>query len=108
MIQVDDCLIKTRTLFAGVSGISPCHVLFPDENSACFFFRLMKPCSPQVVGVNHTEYDKANHNVVSNASCTTNCLAPVVHVLLKVPTKRAAVGDIPGDSIGRVWDVHWE
>ncbi|CAK9013616.1 unnamed protein product, partial [Durusdinium trenchii] len=37
-----------------------------------------------VCGVNHTEYDKANHNVVSNASCTTNCLAPVVHVLLKV------------------------
>eukprot|EP00913_Durusdinium_trenchii_P025098 g23558.t1 len=36
-----------------------------------------------VCGVNHTEYDKANHNVVSNASCTTNCLAPVVHVLLK-------------------------
>jgi glyceraldehyde 3-phosphate dehydrogenase len=33
--------------------------------------------------VNHSEYDKANHNVVSNASCTTNCLAPVVHVLLK-------------------------
>eukprot|EP00434_Breviolum_minutum_P016709 symbB.v1.2.014732.t1/scaffold1082.1/size139405/9 len=36
-----------------------------------------------VCGVNHTEYDKANHNVVSNASCTTNCLAPIVHVLLK-------------------------
>ena len=39
--------------------------------------------STKVVGVNHTEYDKANHQVVSNASCTTNCLAPVVHVLLK-------------------------
>ena len=37
----------------------------------------------KVCGVNHTEYDKANHNVVSNASCTTNCLAPIVHVLLK-------------------------
>jgi glyceraldehyde 3-phosphate dehydrogenase len=36
-----------------------------------------------VVGVNHTEYDPAKHNIVSNASCTTNCLAPVVHVLLK-------------------------
>ena len=36
-----------------------------------------------VVGVNHTEYDSAKHNIVSNASCTTNCLAPVVHVLLK-------------------------
>ncbi|MFM7151894.1 MAG: type I glyceraldehyde-3-phosphate dehydrogenase [Gemmataceae bacterium] len=36
-----------------------------------------------VMGVNHENYDPAKHNVVSNASCTTNCLAPVVHVLLK-------------------------
>merc|ERR1719145_263691 len=36
-----------------------------------------------VMGVNHTDYDKATMHVVSNASCTTNCLAPLVHVLLK-------------------------
>ena len=35
------------------------------------------------LGVNEGEYDPARHHVVSNASCTTNCLAPVVHVLLK-------------------------
>ena len=32
-------------------------------------------------GVNHTAYDTATHSIVSNASCTTNCLAPVAKVL---------------------------
>eukprot|EP00758_Cryptobia_borreli_P009539 Tbor_TRINITY_DN5489_c4_g4::TRINITY_DN5489_c4_g4_i1::g.24475::m.24475/K00134/GAPDH, gapA; glyceraldehyde 3-phosphate dehydrogenase len=36
-----------------------------------------------VIGVNHTEYNPKEHHVVSNASCTTNCLAPLVHVLYK-------------------------
>merc|ERR1712050_259480 len=36
-----------------------------------------------VMGVNHTEYEAATHDIVSNASCTTNCLAPIVHVLMK-------------------------
>jgi glyceraldehyde-3-phosphate dehydrogenase type I len=34
-----------------------------------------------VMGVNHTSYDAGKHNIVSNASCTTNCLAPIVKVL---------------------------
>jgi glyceraldehyde 3-phosphate dehydrogenase len=40
-------------------------------------------CPTIVMGVNQDKYNPAKDTVVSNASCTTNCLAPIVHVLLK-------------------------
>ncbi|MCS7313062.1 MAG: type I glyceraldehyde-3-phosphate dehydrogenase [Acidobacteria bacterium] len=42
-----------------------------------------KPDVTICMGVNHELYDPAKHFILSNASCTTNCLAPVVKVLLK-------------------------
>lgn len=40
-----------------------------------------KPDITIVMGVNHHQYEPKNHHIISNASCTTNCLAPVVKIL---------------------------
>jgi glyceraldehyde 3-phosphate dehydrogenase (phosphorylating) len=42
-----------------------------------------EPDATIVMGVNHTSYNPKEHHVISNASCTTNCLAPVAKVLME-------------------------
>ena len=42
-----------------------------------------KPVKTFVMGVNNEDYDASKHHVLSKASCTTNCLAPLVHVIIK-------------------------
>ncbi len=44
-----------------------------------------------VLGVNENRYDPAKHNIISNASCTTNCLAPVVKVLHEAFTIQSGI-----------------
>jgi glyceraldehyde 3-phosphate dehydrogenase len=54
------------------------------------------------LGVNEETYDPANHNVISNASCTTNCLAPVAKVLNeKFGVKRALMSTIHAYTNGQ-------
>ncbi len=54
-----------------------------------------------VLGVNDSAYDASKHNVISNASCTTNCLAPVVKVL-DVPFHRTS------RQVGKVYPIRGE
>ena len=77
---------------AGVDIVAECTGLFRDQESASKHLKagakkviISAPASDPditiVLGVNEKEYDPALHHIISNASCTTNCLAPVAKVL---------------------------
>lgn len=76
----------------GVDLVFECTGRYTDKESASAHFKagakkiiVSAPAKNMdltvVMGVNHHLYDNAKHHILSNASCTTNCLAPVVHVL---------------------------
>ena len=76
----------------GVDFVLECTGRFTDRDSAARHLEagarkviISAPAKKEditiVYGVNHTAYDPARHHVISNASCTTNCLVPVVKVV---------------------------
>ncbi len=78
---------------AGVDIVAECTGLFRDRESAAKHLEggakkviisapAGNPDITIVMGVNQDKYDPENHHIISNASCTTNCLAPVAKVLL--------------------------
>ena len=77
---------------SGVDIVAECTGLFRDRESASKHLKsgarkviisapAKDPDITVVLGVNHEKYDPASHDIISNASCTTNCLAPVAKVL---------------------------
>jgi glyceraldehyde 3-phosphate dehydrogenase len=77
---------------SGVDIVAECTGLFRDRDSAAKHLKAgakkviisapgKDPDLTVVLGVNENQYDSAKHHIVSNASCTTNCLAPVAKVL---------------------------
>jgi glyceraldehyde 3-phosphate dehydrogenase len=77
----------------GVEIVMECTGLFRERDKAAKHFEAgakkviisapaKGPDITIVMGVNHQEYDPNTHHIISNASCTTNCLAPVAKVIL--------------------------
>ncbi len=77
---------------AGVELVHECTGAFTDKEKAALHFKggakkvlISAPSKDADItlcyGVNHEKYDPKNHHVVSNASCTTNCLAPAAKVI---------------------------
>ncbi len=91
-LNITDSLLNLPWGDLGVDIVLECTGLFRDKTSAgkhieagCKKVIISAPGknvdATFVLGVNHSDYDPANHHVISNASCTTNCLAPVAKVL---------------------------
>lgn len=79
---------------AGVDIVLECTGIFRDREGAGSHLKAgakkvlisapaVEPDITIVMGVNHDSYDPEKHDIISNASCTTNCLAPVAKVLLE-------------------------
>jgi glyceraldehyde 3-phosphate dehydrogenase len=78
----------------GVDIVAECTGLFRDHANASKHLSAgarkviisapaQEPDITIVMGVNSNQYDPRNHHIISNASCTTNCLAPIAKVLLE-------------------------
>ena len=91
-LQITDDLLNLPWKDLGVDVVMECTGIFRDSVSASKHIEAgakkviisapgKKVDGTFVLGVNEDTYDPLNHNVISNASCTTNCLAPVAKVL---------------------------
>ncbi len=91
-LQITDDLLNLPWADLGVDVVLECTGLFRDRDSAGKHLTAgakkviisapgKKVDATLVLGVNDEAYDAASHHIVSNASCTTNCLAPVAKVL---------------------------
>ncbi len=91
LAERDPALLPWKDL--GVDIVLECTGLFTDRDKAALHLaagaKKVLVSAPSkgadktlVLGVNDSEYDTASHHIVSNGSCTTNCLAPIAKVLL--------------------------
>lgn len=76
-----DFVVESTGLFTDVSGASK-HLQAGAKKVVISAPAKDKEIPTFVMGVNHEKYNPANDNIVSNASCTTNCLAPISKVIL--------------------------
>ena len=74
-----DVVIESTGIFTKRGTAPP--TLTPVLRTSLCLPPVLRPITPSVYGVNHDDFDARNDKVVSNASCTTNCIVPMVKVL---------------------------